>query len=114
VGDRIVITPSSVIAAHYDMVDITTVTFNTVDNTTTLKLSAAMKWTHLAVVKKYAGDARGHVLDMRAEVTVITRNVGIRGDENSDATMFGGTVSRGPLVRGWLVHSRRAMSLDKL
>ena len=40
------------------------------------------------------GDLRGHVLDMRAEVAVLNRNVVLEGDSSSAAYMYGGQVTK--------------------
>lgn len=93
VGDAIAIASSSFLAEEVDTVDITSVSVDPSTGTTTLGLSGPLLFTHLGVVMSdLAGDASGKVLDMRAEVAVLTRNVVLQGDESSEDYMYGAQV----------------------
>ncbi len=59
------------------------------DGNTTLTLDAPLQYVHLAVVMTVDGDPRGHVMDMRAEVAVLSRNVVFQGDVTSADTLCG-------------------------
>ena len=51
--------------------------------TATLALDRPLNYTHLGVRNTVAGDGRGHVVDMRAEVAVLSRSVVVEGDATS-------------------------------
>ena len=70
-GDRLVIASSSFYAEEVDELDISSLSF--ASGITTVGLSRPLLYTHLGEVVSVAGETK--VLDMRAEVTVITRNV---------------------------------------
>jgi hypothetical protein len=56
---------------------------------TRLGLSAPLRYAHLGERLTFPGDARDHVLDMRAEVAVLNRSVRVSGDASSLDTMYG-------------------------
>jgi hypothetical protein len=56
-----------------------------------LLLDQPLEWTHLGTLVKVAGSSR--VVDMRAEVAVLTRNVVVEGDAGSAQQMYGATVA---------------------
>lgn len=92
-GDRIVIASSSVYATDVDEATVIAITTDAVAGTSTLTLDAALKYTHLGVVlSNFPGDDRGHVLDMRAEVAVLSRSVVVEGDPTSAQYQLGATV----------------------
>lgn len=69
-GDVIAIASSSFYAADVDQATITSVTYDTPANVTTLGLDGPLSYTHLGVI--VAGpDSRS--VDMRAEVAVLNR-----------------------------------------
>ena len=72
-GDRIVIASSSFYAEEVDETTIAAVSFSGSTNTTTITVTDALQFTHLGEVVSVAGESK--VLDMRAEVAVLTRNV---------------------------------------
>lgn len=78
-GDRIVIATSSPNMNHYDVVDIQSVNGNT------LNLVQALKYRHFGTVHQ-VGDVR---VDVRAEVGLLSRNIVVQGDANSQSTRFG-------------------------
>ncbi len=55
-----------------------------------LLLDQPLEWTHLGTIIRVAGNNR--VVDMRAEVAVLTRNVVLEGDSASAQQMYGATV----------------------
>ncbi|KAG1667228.1 hypothetical protein FOA52_009793 [Chlamydomonas sp. UWO 241] len=93
VGDKIAIASSSFFAFETDEAVIKSVTLNATAKTSTLGLDTALVYTHLGVLmKSFVGDDRGHVLDMRAEVAVLSRNVVLEGDPTSEQYQFGASV----------------------
>jgi hypothetical protein len=86
-----VIAPSSFYHTDVSEATLTAVT-NNPDGTATLALDTPLAFTHLGEVVTVPGDDRGHVLDMRAEVAVLSRSVVLQGDEGSAATMYGAHV----------------------
>eukprot|EP00775_Hariotina_reticulata_P007195 gene7195-7409_t len=91
-GFTVVIASSSFDARDVDMAIITAVQPLPGGTTTRLLLSSPLQYTHLGVVRRYPGDPRQHVLDMRAEVAVLNRNIVIQGDPSTADSMFGGHV----------------------
>ncbi|CAG9461071.1 unnamed protein product [Pedinophyceae sp. YPF-701] len=102
VGDKIVVAPSSIHAHEVDEVNITAIT-NNADGTSTLTVSPALQYTHLGVVTDMDGNVitptpRGYIdygrklLDHRAEVGILTRNVVFEGDESSARFQFGAQI----------------------
>lgn len=76
-GSSIAIASSSFDARDIDTAVITSVQLLP-DGTSRLQLDRPLSYTHLAVLRTYAGDPGQHVLDMRAEVTVLDRNIVIQ------------------------------------
>lgn len=76
-GNTIAIAPSSYDARHVDTATITAVT-QRADGTSLIALASSLQYTHLGVLRTYAGDPGQHVLDMRAEVIVFERNIVIQ------------------------------------
>lgn len=76
-GNTIAIAPSSFDARDVDTATITSVTQRT-DGTSLISLASPLQYTHLGVLRTYAGDPGQHVLDMRAEVIVFERNIVIQ------------------------------------
>jgi hypothetical protein len=72
VGDRLVIASSSFFAEEVDEADIVGLD-TSVNGVTIVTLSQPLQYTHLGEVVSVPGETK--VLDMRAEVTVLTRNV---------------------------------------
>ncbi|KXZ47884.1 hypothetical protein GPECTOR_32g497 [Gonium pectorale] len=92
-GDVIAIASSSFYTNESETATITAAFYEAGLNVTMVDLSAKLNFTHLGVIEPVAyGQANGATIDMRAEVAVLTRNVVLQGDENSEAFMFGGTV----------------------
>ncbi len=81
-GDKLVIAPSSFEAEEYEVVTITSVAGKQVN------FSPALAHTHWGTLQTY----EGKTLDQRAAVGLLSRNIVIRGDDNSDALSFGGHV----------------------
>ena len=73
VGDSLVIASSSFYAEEVDETTIKALSYAPGTDTTTITLAQPLVYTHLGEVVSVAGEAK--VLDMRAEVTVLTRNV---------------------------------------
>ena len=70
----IVIASSSFYAEDVDEVQISSApAYNATTDVTTITLSQPLVYTHLGEIVSVAGETK--VLDMRAEVTVLTRNV---------------------------------------
>eukprot|EP00798_Chlamydomonas_sp_ICE-L_P018972 gene18972-25548_t len=91
-GDCIVLSSSSFFAQEVDERTIVTATYNNASNTSSITLDMALDYTHLGDEFTIPGDSRGHVVDMRAEVAVLTRNVVLQGDPSSIPFQFGGIV----------------------
>jgi hypothetical protein len=81
-GDQIVIAPSGFEADEYDLVTITAVNGNSVS------FEPALQHAHWGSIQTFEGKA----LDQRAAVGLLTRNITIRGAEDSNAINFGGHV----------------------
>jgi hypothetical protein len=79
----------SIYAEDVDERIITAITTNSTANTTTITVDSALTYTHLGVVVPIAGDSLGRVMDMRAEVACLTRNVILEGDPTTAATQYG-------------------------
>eukprot|EP00878_Enallax_costatus_P024164 GHUV01025763.1.p1 GENE.GHUV01025763.1~~GHUV01025763.1.p1 ORF type:complete len:516 (+),score=80.92 GHUV01025763.1:1100-2647(+) len=90
-GNTIAIASSSFDAREVDTATITSIT-QQANKTSLIQLSSPLQYTHLGVLRTYAGDPRQNVLDMRAEVIVLERNIVIQGDPTTSSTMFGGHV----------------------
>ena len=87
-GDHIVISASSVYGYEVDEAFINATSYNSATDTTTLTLSTPLTYTHLGEVVTVPGN--DHILDMRAEVAVLNRNVVFEGEEASTTQyMFG-------------------------
>jgi hypothetical protein len=91
-GDLVVVASSSYFANETDEARITAATWDAATNVTTLTLDKTLNFTHLGVSIPVAGDPYGRVVDMRAEVAVLTRNVVIEGDDASEAALYGGHI----------------------
>lgn len=76
-GNMIAVASSSFDARHADVAAVASVSLLP-DGTSRLGLSAPLAYTHLGVRRRYEGDPRGHVLDMRAEVMVLDRRIVIQ------------------------------------
>ncbi|MCS6848946.1 MAG: G8 domain-containing protein [Anaerolineae bacterium] len=81
-GDRIVIAPSGFNALEAELVTITAVNGNRVSFT------PALRHRHFGQTQTF----EGRVLDSRAHVGLLTRDIVIRGAPDSDASQFGGHV----------------------
>lgn len=108
VGDRIVIASSSFYAEEVDEATIVAIDGASVPGVTRLTLDAPLRFTHLGEVVTVPGEAK--VLDMRAEVAVLTRNVLITGDYDSARYMYGGQV----LVNSPSYMARAVLRLDNV
>ncbi len=81
-GDRLVIAPSGFDADEYEIVTINSVAGKTVN------FQPALKHAHWGVLQTF----EGKTLDQRAAVGLLTRNILIQGDADSDAVNFGGHI----------------------
>lgn len=88
VGDRLVVASSSYNAEDVDEADITGISVTTEGNTR-IALSNPLRYTHLGLILPVEGADPRHVMDMRAEVAVLTRNVKVTGDATSERSMYG-------------------------
>lgn len=79
-GDRIVIASTDYVAEHAEQRTITAVEGQT------LTLDSPLNWMHWGRLQRFSG----RVLDERAEVGLLSRNVVVRGDESSADNGFGG------------------------
>ncbi|KXZ47885.1 hypothetical protein GPECTOR_32g498 [Gonium pectorale] len=92
-GDVIAIASSSFYTNQSETATIVAANYDPGLDVTMVDLNAKLNFTHLGVIEPIAyGQANGATIDMRAEVAVLTRNVVLQGDENSEAFMFGATV----------------------
>ena len=82
IGDRIAIAPSGFRAMDAEDVTITAISGNTVSFT------PALQYAHWGSVET----VDGRVLDQRAEVGLLTRDIVIRGDASSDTNQYGAHV----------------------
>ncbi len=73
VGDRIVIASSSFYGAEVDEATITSITAGV--NSTSITVDTPMAYTHLGQILTDWQVQSGHVIDMRAEVAVLSRNI---------------------------------------
>lgn len=95
VNDQVVITSSSFYHTHVDEAYIGHIEWDNDAKLTEIKLVDSygnpkpLQWTHLGVTSLAGTD---NSFDMRAEVTVLTRNVVIQGDEGSERDLFGGHI----------------------
>jgi hypothetical protein len=76
-GSSIAIASSSYDAREVDTAVISAVT-HLPDGTSRLQLDRQLAYTHLGVLRSYAGDPGRHVLAMQAEVAVLDRNIVIQ------------------------------------
>lgn len=79
-GDRIAIASSDYWMSHDDEATITQV------NGHTIELDRDLDWRHWGEMQTF----QGHDVDERAEVGLLSRNIVIRGDADSDQSGFGG------------------------
>ncbi len=100
VGDRIAIASSSVYAYEVDEATITSITTDGSGNTV-IGLDTVIAFTHLGAIHSQPGVVGG-VVDMRAEVAVLTRNILLTGDADSEKYMYGMQVRT---ARGDKAHS---------
>ena len=84
-GEEIIIAPTSFDIEEYERRFIKSVTLNAGDNTSTIVLDRPLDYKHFAKTMTYDGKT----FDARAEVGLMTRNILIRGDENSLADTYG-------------------------
>ena len=82
VGDKLVVAPSGFEAEEYEVVTVSSVAGKQISFT------PALKYTHWGALQTY----EGKTLDQRAAVGLLTRNIVIRGDSDSDSINFGGHV----------------------
>jgi hypothetical protein len=88
VGDEVVLAPTDFDPFEYDRVHITSVTQNS-DGSVRYTVSPSFKFFHYGLQETYDGK----VIDMRAEVGLLTRNLKIMGDLSSLTTERGGVIS---------------------
>ena len=86
VGDEIVITSTSDDMNQAEVRTIAAV------NGRRLELDRALDYQHYGDVQTFANEKRHWEIDTRAEVGLLSRNIRIRGDEDSEDTRFGGHV----------------------
>jgi hypothetical protein len=84
VGDQIVIASTSTDMNEAEVRTITAV------NGSTLTLDRALQYRHQGQTETYGNGTRTWVLDEGAEVGLLTHNIVIQGDADSDNTLFGG------------------------
>ena len=82
VGDKLVVAPSGFEAEEYEVVTIGAVAGKQIS------FSPALRYAHWGTLQTY----EGKTLDQRAAVGLLTRNIVIRGDSDSDSINFGGHV----------------------
>ena len=96
VGDKIVVTSSSFYAEEVDELTVDSVTASADGAETLITTIEATKHHHLAAIVDDVAGANGQKgglhIDMRAEVAVLSRDVVIEGDEESEKFMFGSVV----------------------
>ena len=83
-GDLVVITSSDYDFEHAEEADILAVL-----SPTRFTVNITFRWDHLGTIVPGASVSWDSDLDMRAEVGLLTRNIIIQGDDNSDAQLFG-------------------------
>lgn len=88
-GDQIVIAPSSFDATHVDQLTIESVSLDSASNKSTIKTMEFAQFHHLAAVLDEYESQTGLKVDLRAEVAVLTRDVVVEGDPDSERFMFG-------------------------
>ena len=81
-GDQLVIAPSGFDAEEFDRVTITSVVGSTINFT------PALRFAHWGMLQTFAGKT----LDQRAAVGLLSRNIVIQGDAQSDSAKFGGHI----------------------
>lgn len=104
-GDQLVLASSSVLPWEYDEAEVASVEGPSAEGLVTVRLAAPLAYTHLGVVvdaetgaevtpapRGYLGYTEG-VVDMRAEVGNLTRNVVVEGDEDSERQQFGAVIT---------------------
>ena len=96
VGDEIVIASTS-----DDMNQAEVRTISAV-NGVQLELDRALQYRHYGEVQNFDNGQRNWKIDTRAEVGLLSRNIRIRGDENSQANRFGGHVMIMPGSAGFV------------
>ncbi|GBG86814.1 hypothetical protein CBR_g42097 [Chara braunii] len=82
-GDEIAIA-----ASNFDHSEVDTVTILSIRNGKTVTFEPPLKYEHIG----YNMVLDGKVIDTRAEVAVLTRNVVFQGDEDSENDLFGGSI----------------------
>ncbi|BCE00022.1 G8 domain-containing protein [Marinicellulosiphila megalodicopiae] len=85
-GDQLVITSTS-----QDYKQAETVTIEKIDGLI-VDLKAPLKYKHFGEIQSYFNDTRGWDVNTRAEVGLLTRNIKIRGDIQSNDDKYGGHV----------------------
>jgi hypothetical protein len=82
VGDRLVIAPSSFDAEEYDVVTVTSISGSSVS------FMPALNFPHWGMLQTF----EGKTLDQRAAVGLLSRNIVIQGDAQSETAKFGGHI----------------------
>jgi G8 domain len=82
VGDQLVIAPSGFDAEDFDRVTVTSISGSTVN------FSPALRFAHWGTLQTFAGKT----LDQRAAVGLLSRNIVIQGDAQSETAKFGGHI----------------------
>jgi hypothetical protein len=83
VGDEVVLAPTDFKFEEYDMVKITAIQPG--DGVETFTVTPAFKYRHFGVAQTFGGKT----LDSRAEVALLTRNLQVYGDAQSETTKTG-------------------------
>lgn len=87
-GDKIVLASSSFFFDEYDTATIASASHNLTSGNTHLTLNSTLRYTHLGQAAMYGSKT----IDMRSEVGLLSRNVRVMGDANSDNDAFGAQV----------------------
>ncbi|MGI0115841.1 G8 domain-containing protein [Zooshikella sp. RANM57] len=97
VGDRIVIASSDFDMNHAEEFTISAVS----SDNRTLTLSDNLSFKHFGKLQQYSDNGQEWVLDERAEVGLLSRNLTVQGDEDSSQLAYGGNimVMRGAIGR---------------
>ncbi|MFK7996374.1 MAG: G8 domain-containing protein [Granulosicoccus sp.] len=85
-GDWIVITATGDDMEEAETRQITAINGNEVT------LDQGLNYTHFGEVQTFSNDSRTWTADTRAEVALLSRNIRIQGDEQSERTRFGGHI----------------------
>lgn len=85
-GDEIVISSTDDNMEHAEVRTIKSVDGNRI------KLTNPLQFRHFGQIQSFSNATRSWQLDTRAEVGLLTRNIRIRGDDQSEANRFGGHV----------------------